>query len=255
MENKNHSFQKFLFIFDMDHTIINLNSDYEIRSLLSDKGQKEINNIIESNKYSSWIHTMQLFFNKMNEENIKVEKIKEFIQKMELTKGMKELFNYIKYINSFRDDIKIDVIIISGANTKFVEWVIKANDLKDIITDYFSFKCNINENLLELKEFHLSNCESCDPYLCKQKVINDYLLDKKYLYNKYFFCGDGYNDYCACLAISKFNFSIVYVREGYGLYNCLYNTKLSNDKMSKISSRIVNWISGDDILNDFKKEF
>lgn len=93
MENKNHSLQKVLFIFDMDHTIINLNSDYEIRSLLSDRDQKEINNIIESNKYPSWIDTMQLFFNKMNEENIKIEKIKEFIEKMELTKGILIILN------------------------------------------------------------------------------------------------------------------------------------------------------------------
>jgi hypothetical protein len=61
-----------------------------------------------------------------------------------LTLGFQELFHYLRSIRNNNDSkVEIDIIILSGANTLFVEWAIDQHQLKDIVDEFHSIHAKI----------------------------------------------------------------------------------------------------------------
>ena len=238
---------KWLLAFDMDFTILQENSDYEVRKLLPD----DVLQNLQNNEPDCWIKIMQSYFDAMKKYNIPVSKIKQCIQSMELTKGMKDLLEYIKLIKDKNEETRLDIIILSGANMLFVEWVLEAYNLKDLIDEYYSFSCDIDNDRLVLGPLHEHNCDDCHAYLCKKLAIEN-IIQKNNSYEKIIYFGDGQNDYCACLALNLVKGSIVYIREDYALDRLLYHKKGCVEKRNKILAELVKWKDGYDILDHIK---
>ena len=230
---------KHLIIFDMDHTILKDNSDYVILDLLS----KESQNILDqlNRKSTNWAKHMQTVYHKMRDENVEISQIKKIIDNCPLNSGFDELFNLIK-----QNKDKFDCIIVSGANTLFVKWIIEKYNLTDIFTDYFS---NIaepcNENLIKIEQANYHNCETCDESMCKRMIVQDYINNKGY--DKLLYLGDGSNDYCPATIFSEKDY--LFPREGFPLYNKLYKKNFINQLRCNVSP----WKSGHCVIEVLKK--
>jgi len=126
MENQ----EKILIIFDMDHTIIDLNTDSELIKIMEKKCPKKINELLYTD---NWALYMNEVMDLMNREGFAISEIKSFIESLELNIGFKDLFDFINQnINKF------EVIIFSGCNTIFVEWIIRYRQLDNLIYKYYS---------------------------------------------------------------------------------------------------------------------
>ncbi len=66
----------------------------------------------------------------LKRKNITLNKSKETIEKIEITKGMKELFEFIR-----KNKNKFNVIIASASNLFIIKTLIKYNKIDDVIDE------------------------------------------------------------------------------------------------------------------------
>lgn len=185
--------KKILVVFDFDHTILTDNSDIVILKLLSDSGFNELTTKRQTS--INWAHFMQEVYKKMNDENIKIERIKEIVEDIEFNPGFIELFEFLKSNQKL-----FETLIISGANTLFLKWILQKHNLTDLFPIYYS---NIAEpcqnHIIKIEPYHTHDCLSCDQSQCKRIILKEYLETKKIentYYSNLIFIGDGLNDYC-----------------------------------------------------------
>lgn len=208
--------KKILFAFDLDYTILNKNSDHVILRLLSDEANKFLDEIKKSS--DNWANHMQEVYKKMKNENIKINQIKEIVENINFNPGFKELFEFIK---SNKD--KIDVIIISGANTLFIQWLLEKNNLNDLVSNYYSNWAQFDEELvIKIKGHHTHDCDLCDKSQCKRLILINHLEScDNSNYSKIIFAGDGENDYCPATLLKEND--VLFPRKDFPLSNKLYN--------------------------------
>ena len=82
-----------LIVFDLDNTILNVNTDYEIIDLIKKKSPEKIKE--RANK-ENWSFYMNNILDILHKENIKIEEIKKIIDSSPLNIGFKELFQFIE---------------------------------------------------------------------------------------------------------------------------------------------------------------
>ena len=187
--------KKILFVFDFDHTIVERNSDMEILTLLSENSKKSLGPkyIVSKN----WAKYMQEVYKMMKNDNIEISQIKKIVESLEFNKGYPELFEILK-----NNKDKIDTLIISGANTLFLEWFLEKHNLTDVFPVYYSnWAVPHEENVIKIDQHHLHDCKECDQSQCKRIIIGDHF--KKFhseeqfdTYRHILYAGDGKNDYC-----------------------------------------------------------
>lgn len=224
---------KILFIIDMDHTILNGNTDYIIRDLITgdDLEFTKLKNL-------SWSKTMNEIFKKINLRKKTIQEIKEKVTSLDLNHGFKELFQFL-----YRNKEKFKVIILSGANTIFVKWIIEKFKLELIIDDICSYIGNedkLNE-LFYIKDLHESNCQMCDIGFCKKKALLDRYLNEKYYFKVYI--GDGCNDFCP---ITKYEINDLAFVKKYSPLNEMLNKQRFQQQ---VKCPIIYWESGLQIID------
>lgn len=270
--SSNKEIKHILFVFDMDFTILNENTDYEIRDLIPKNIRDEISKI----KFKNWGEEVNAYMDKCLELNISLEKIKERIQKVPLTPGMKEIFDYISSLKNNKDYF-VECLVISGANMLFVEWILQKYELLHIVNAYYSFNCNSDEGKLVVSPFHSHECKICDKFLCKKKVMKDHIAgvllgnnkDNKEGINKFgnlnikfdkvFYFGDGGNDICPAnglneLPLNSVNKLIFFCRKNFRAHEILFNEKGLSKLGKEFSSCIELWDDGYDLLKLIKKD-
>lgn len=118
-----------LMVFDFDETIINCNSDFYVNRVAVDgKIPKEI-----LDKYADdqdWTDYMQQAFKYFATQSVQESDYRRCLKTMPLVEGMKELFALLK---QGLPGHRFEVIIISDANTFFIEQALEAHGLKDIV--------------------------------------------------------------------------------------------------------------------------
>jgi 2,3-diketo-5-methylthio-1-phosphopentane phosphatase len=236
--------KKFLFIFDMDHTILSENTDVSILKLLSDEAKKELK--LKNELSSNWADFMQEVYLKMKEENIKIEQIKEIVENIQLNKGFLELFEFLKLHKKY-----FEPIIISGANTLFLKWILEKNKLTDVFQLYFSNPAHpCDEHIIKIKQYHKHDCDTCDESQCKRIIVEEFLHSKKVnnvTYSNLIFVGDGSNDYCPSTIFNEQD--ILFPRLEFPLYRKLYNKGFIN----KLKCNVRTWKDGFVIMDKVKK--
>ncbi|PZC73124.1 hypothetical protein B5X24_HaOG209982 [Helicoverpa armigera] len=103
------------------------------------------------------------------------------------------------------------IVIISDANTVFVEHWLKVNGLR-------------------------TACARCPPNLCKKSALLQWTSKAKY--EKYVYCGDGRNDFCPVTVLPEH--AIVCPRMGYPLHDLL--KKDSSSSTPLVKAKILPWV-------------
>jgi 2,3-diketo-5-methylthio-1-phosphopentane phosphatase len=235
--------KKILFVFDFDHTILRDNSDYEILPLISDKGNADLQPLYKVRK--NWANYMQEVYKKMKEENVNISQVKEIVENLPFNPGYEELFELIK---SNKD--KFEALIISGANTLFLEWVLQRRGLTGLFPIYFSNWAEPDENLvIKIRPHHSHDCNTCDESQCKKLILSSYLenSNKCEQYSKFIYVGDGENDYCVATLLREGD--LLFPRANFPLDKKLHQKGF----IENMKCHVHIWDDGYKIIEEVKK--
>ena len=234
---------KSVIIFDFDKTIIEKDAFEEQRFLLP---SKEAQDELVRRMYSSenWATVMSDFYNQFYNLNVTIPEINNYIDKVEYTPGMIELFHFLK-----NNEDKYILIILSAGHSYQINRILQRNNLTSFFNEIISFNSYEKNGKIIVNKSNEYICDIClEIGMCKSKEFN--LLKKKYkekniIFDKIFFICDGVNDYCLAKNLDK-NDELL-IRKNYGLDEYLYK----NGFVRYIKSNIYKWNNGFDIIEFF----
>lgn len=204
-----------LFVFDFDLTLVDDNTDTWIMSICPDLLIHE--NLRHLRKqFGCWTDLMDHVFSLISPHTSE-EAILEHMRQLRLHEQA------MKAIAAVRDCKNCDAIIISDANTVFIECILAECGVKEAIKEVFSNPAQFEpDGRLTVKRYHSHSCEICShsPNLCKGSVLEDFLRKAATpSYDKVVFVGDGRGDFCPAISLREQD--TVVCREGYPLAKLL----------------------------------
>ena len=185
-------------------------------------------------------------FNYLHSQNIKPDQILECMTEIAVSPGMVDLLNTL-------DQTKAEAIIISDANSVFIDHILSFHGLKDRINKVFTNPAKFNdEGCLQIEMYHVQDsCSLSTVNLCKGQILETSIEERMKLnvnFTHVVFIGDGHNDFCPSMRLSPKDF--VFPREGYSLVKYIEKMK---DQGLHIKASIHTWSSGSDILKVLSK--
>ena len=237
-------FNKTLIIFDLDQTITNVDTFKTItKMLLTPEETEEIKNISKIPEIN-WIPIQNKLYEYAYKHGKDHLSIKNALESIPLTNGMKELFEYLRQNLS-----KFELIILSSGNKISIEYLLAYNKIIDIFKVILTNPSYVNEKgIIKVSQSNKHNCKTCNACQCKKVELNEYFKkNPKQNYDKIIWICDGKNDICLCESLE--NKDYVFPRKDYELYKELY---IKNFK-DKIKCKIISWKDGFDIINELKK--
>ncbi|GFW90516.1 hypothetical protein TNCV_2839631 [Trichonephila clavipes] len=223
---------KILVCIDFDKTLIDCNTDVEIKSLLDGK---EVPEEIESLAIVSkgWTAYMKELFIFMHKNNVTKDDYIRCLTQLPLVPGMPELLKQM-HASGY-----CEIIILSDANSFFVQSILRHIQLNEVISKVFTNPAEFDEDgCLQIREFqNQTSCKRCPPNLCKGAVLVTYLAKRMVegmQFSRTLYIGDGQNDVCAALHLGVNDF--IFARAGYPLLRCLEKIPAKN-----IKATIVPW--------------
>jgi pyridoxal phosphate phosphatase PHOSPHO2 len=235
--------KKNLIIFDFDHTILSDNSDTAILKLLSDEAKKELENINNGSGYGNWAKHMQHVYNLMKKEGVAIEQVKAIVEEIEFNEGFHDLFTLIR-----DNKDRFDCVIVSGANTLFLQWVLDKYNLHDLFCGYYTNIAEPDEScVIRIKQYHEHDCETCDKSQCKRIIMDNHLQKCNIQYDNMFYLGDGSNDFCPALLLRENDY--LFPRYNFPLHNKLYNKNF----IEKLKCKVLSWHNAHAVIEVLKK--
>ncbi|GFY43894.1 hypothetical protein TNIN_344831 [Trichonephila inaurata madagascariensis] len=221
---------KILVCIDFDKTIIDCNTDAEIKSLLNGKEvPEEIESLAKVTK--GWTAYMRELFIFMHKNNVSKDDYIRCLTQLPLVPGMQEL------LNQMHESGDCEIVILSDANSFFVHCILRHNQLNETISKVFTNPAEFDKDgCLQIREFqNQTSCKRCPPNLCKGAVLVTYIA-KRMLEGVQFcrtlYIGDGHNDVCAALHLGINDY--IFARAGYRLLRCLEKMPARNVKATII---------------------
>ena len=155
--------EKTLLAFDFDHTVVDGNSDVVVQKLYSLPFPDEIKSLYSA--VDGWTDFMAAIFSLFHQSGISVEDIKQKILTIPLVPGMKELFEHLL-------DDSYEVIIVSDANTLFIDWLLAKHDIREQVRHVYSNPAEVNEEgMLTIQYYHQQDwCNLSSKNMCKGNI-------------------------------------------------------------------------------------
>ncbi|XP_014860440.1 PREDICTED: probable phosphatase phospho2 [Poecilia mexicana] len=237
---------KILMVFDFDHTVVDENCDIWVIKCLP---KQTLPDSVESTyRRGQWTDYMGRVMAYIGDQGVTPDRVRSVMETIPFTPGMPELLTFISENKSM-----VDCIIVSDANTMFIEWVLQGAGLWEAVDQVYSNPASINESgYMELQHHHLHECAKCPVNMCKKKVLETYLSEKAdggEVYGRVFYVGDGGNDLCPAFCLSAGD--VVMPRQGYTLDKRLTRLRDQEGNCS-VSAKVIPWSSATDILQELK---
>lgn len=236
--------KKTLLIFDFDKTILN---DDSFGHIILNTLTKEELQIIYNNRNENWVDGYNYSLKQLKTHGMTKEKFNEMLDQISLTKGMSDLFNYIR---EKKDNY--DSIILSSNYEYVIKYILKKNNISDIFLDIItnpSREANQDEKdqFIYVLKKQEHNCKICNPCSCKKNEFKEFCnTHDMNNYDKVIFICDGFNDFC--LAVDLGENDITLMRKNFALYKKIYSKNFENNLKCKVQV----WESGNDIINYLK---
>ncbi|KAM9861325.1 pyridoxal phosphate phosphatase PHOSPHO2 isoform 3-T4 [Aulostomus maculatus] len=129
---------KTLMVFDFDHTVVDDNSDtWVIRCL---PGQTLPDNVKNSYRKGHWTEFMGRVMNYIGDQEVSPDRVRSVMETIPFTAGMADLLTFISEQKN-----AIDCIIISDANTMFIDWILHAAGLQAAVDRVFTNPAKFND--------------------------------------------------------------------------------------------------------------
>ena len=237
--------KKILLVFDFDNTITDSTSTQIIRKEFLTYEEYEENRIAHETG-NDWIKYTNDYLKLFKKHGVTLEKINKVLQTVNLADGMKNLFDFIRQNKS-----KYDVILLTSTFNYVIEYLLKFHKIFDLFTEIFCVKSEIgkpeDDQIIYVYERKKHNCKDCGPCGCKNFDYNEYCENHDMnQYLKTIFICDGKNDFCLAKTLKKND--VIFERKNYDLYQKL----LDKSYRYEISGELIDWTSGNDIINYLK---
>ncbi|CAN9506885.1 unnamed protein product [Ophioblennius macclurei] len=231
---------KILMVFDFDHTVVDDNSDtWVIRCL---PNQTLPDSVKSSYRKGHWTEFMGRVMKHIGEQEVSPDGVRTVMETIPYTAGMMDLLTFI-----LENKNMVDCIVISDANTLFIDWILRAGGLRGAVDHVFTNPAQFNERgYMEVHGYHSHDCQECPVNLCKRKVLEQYLSERSassVQYQRVVYVGDGGNDLCPAFCLREQD--IVMPRVGYSLEKLL-------GAEQGVRARVSAWSSGGEILQELK---
>ena len=247
ISNKMNSTKEYksLIIFDFDKTITQNDTFEEQIQLLNSKEAED--DLLRRVYDENWASVMAETYERFYDMKITIQDINKYIDKVEINKGMKELFNFLK---DKKD--KFLLVIFSAGHLYQVNRVLEKNNLTNFFDDIVAFNSYVKDGKIIIdkpKEFSCDRCMGVGQ--CKTQEFN--ILKNKYekkniFFDKIYYICDGENDFCLARNLKKDDELLI--RKAFSLDKYLYNKGFIKD----IKCDVVKWNNGFDIINFFESK-
>ena len=237
---------KILVSLDFDHTIIDENSDLFVINLAPNQTLPQ--DIKDKYRDDGWVEYMGEIFKYLYKHGVTAQNIEDCMHQIPLTPGMMDLLQYIG------DHDKYEVIIISDSNSVFINYVLEYFKLKPNITKVFTNPAEFaSSGCLKVNHYHTQDwCDMSTVNLCKGHILQEYITERKNQninFSKVIYIGDGSNDLCPGLTLRPHDY--LCPRQGFILWKKI--KKFQKTEPKKLTSQVLPWETGLDILNLLKK--
>lgn len=214
-----------LFVFDFDLTLVDDNTDTWIMSICP---ELQIHENLRSlrKQFGCWTDLMDHVFSLISPHT----------SEEDILRHMRQLRLYeqaMKAVTAVRDCPNSEAIIISDANTIFIECILTESGMREVIKEVFSNPAQFDpDGRLRVWRYHSHSCRTCarSPNLCKGSVLEEYLKTNPG-YEKVVFVGDGRGDFCPSLSLREQD--VVVCREGFPLAKLLSSVTASGPSTSQ----------------------
>ena len=202
-----------LFVFDFDLTLVDDNTDTWIMTICPELQIRENLRSLRR-QFGCWTDLMDHVFSLISPHTNKEDILKHMSQLRLYDQAMKA-------VTAVRDCRNSEAIIISDANTIFIECILQECGVKEVVKEVFSNPAQFEpDGRLRVKRYHSHSCVTCahSPNLCKGSVLGEY-LNANPGYEKIVFVGDGRGDFCPAISLRRQD--TIVCREGYPLAKLL----------------------------------
>ncbi|KAH8547672.1 phosphatase phospho-type [Umbelopsis sp. PMI_123] len=228
-----------LAVFDFDWSMIEQDSDDWTLTTLS----PETYDWVRERKETQWTDLMGQALTQLHDKGFTPNDIQLALEQIPFHPAMKEVLQRLSGNNT-------TVLIISDANTVFIESILKANGVRQyvhkIITNPAKFD---NEGRLIINRLISKNSKphgcsnGCALNICKGLELTKY-LEEHGPFQKIMYVGDGANDYCPSTQLHGGD--KVFVRKGKALEALLKNQP---DRVQSIKCDVQYWNGPQEILD------
>lgn len=236
-----------LLVFDFDDTLISANSDTYVIKLC--KNGKVPDDIEKSNAAANeWVTYMDNIMEHLHQTGVSENQILSCIDEIPLVEDIAKIFEEVRRFND-----KYQVVIISDANSVFINHILESKGIKDLVKEVFTNPATFDENgQLRVKPYHDQDwCKLSSRNLCKGYILEEFLKKQKALgivYERVAYVGDGNNDFCPGLRLSEKDF--LFPRKGYNLVKAIARNQKTDEYVLK--ANVHPWSTGSDILKVLK---
>ncbi|XP_030611487.1 probable phosphatase phospho1 isoform X2 [Archocentrus centrarchus] len=238
--------QRFLVFFDFDETIICESTDDAVVRALPDKELPAwLKNSYREGHYNEHMQKVLAY---MAEQGVSKDSIHSAVEKIPPNHGLMNLFQYLQ---SQQKDFEL--VVVSDANMYFIETWLKHAGVFHLFRKIFTNPASFNATgKLVLLPFHSHSCSRCPDNMCKQVILQEYLVARQkerrgVPFQRVFYIGDGANDICPSLALGPQD--TAFPRRDFPMHRLLMEFQQS----AKFKANIVPWVSGEDIVDCLKK--
>ncbi len=229
----------FLFAFDFDHTLVDGNSDVMVQNAYG------IEPVFEYLSVSATEHRVTTYKKEgylfHYPRSIKRKDYHKVLNNIAFVPGMRSCVAQLKKLGA-------ELIVISDANTYFIEHTLRHHKLNKHFSKVFSNPAHFDDNgrLIIMPYMDNLDCNMSSRNLCKGKALEDYIRQRKEEGQSFafvVFAGDGINDFCPMYRLGPNDLACG--REGYSIGHDI--AKKASQRMF-LKADLMFWRDGEDIV-------
>ncbi|KAJ3124575.1 DNA-directed RNA polymerase III core subunit ret1 [Physocladia obscura] len=221
--------------FDFDFTLVDNDSDCFVFDKLSPELRKKMS---ELSGVVQWTDLMHQLLGELNSAGVSKAQIIGVLGNIEFNPAILQMFEAIKSSSG-------DVIIVSDANSVYIDEILKAKNgrqfVTEIVTNPGSWDASGRLNVeRKVKPPAIHGCPNvCSVNLCKGAEI----LQRMNNYDLVIYGGDGKNDFCPMTKLRSTDVALV--RRGHSLEAYL---KADAKRVENIKARVLWWTEANEML-------
>ena len=236
--------KKSLLIFDFDKTIIDDDSYGHV--ILKTLTKEELQNIFDR-RYENWVDGYNYSLKQIKYHGKTKEDFDKMLDELSLTKGMADLFSYIKAQKNIYNSI-----ILSCGYDYVIKYILKKFNISNVFLDIIcnpSREANPDETdqFIYVMKKKPHDCDKCNPCSCKNNEFKEFSSTHNMNnYDKIIFICDGYNDICLAKNLGKKDITLA--RKDFALHKQLKE----NNSINNLICKFEVWENGNDIISMLK---
>lgn len=228
-----------LAVFDFDWSMVEQDSDYWTLMQLS---PETFQWVMQEKNSIQWTDLMAAALSRLYDEGVKPTDIHKALEKIPFSPAMKELLERLHNNNT-------TVLILSDANTVFIESILKANGVSKYINKIVTNPGRFTEDgklvveRLIPRDAPQHNCSNgCAVNICKGRELTKF-LEEAGPFKRIMYVGDGKNDYCPATLLGADD--KLFARTGKSLDALL---KAKPELIGNLHSKVQHWSDPQEIL-------